>query len=161
VCGSADGSIYLADLESGEELDCIRNAHLAQIHGLVRDLEGRVNDLDAERNKESLQANDAMQQLYGMYDGGGVISIAVHKDIVVSSGREGGVRLFTIGGEEETTYKGSRGRMDRSLKLKLNSEGMLRGLDSTLVTSMAFDNTGTLWTGGYDGVIRGYEYDNK
>jgi len=161
VCGSADGSIYLADLESGEELDCIRNAHLAQIHGLIRDLDGRVNDIDAERNKESLQANDAMQQLYGMYDGGGVISIAVHKDIVVSSGREGGVRLFTIGGEEETTYKGSRGGMARSLKLKLNSEGMLRGLDTTLVTSMAFDNTGTLWTGGYDGVIRGYEYDNK
>jgi len=161
VCGSADGSIYLADLESGEELDCIRNAHLAHIHGLIRDLDGRCNDFEAERNKDSLQAADAMQQLYGMYDGGGVISIAVHKDIVVSSGREGGARLFTIGGEEETSYKGSRGAMARSLKLKLNSEGMLRGLDATLVTSMAFDDTGTLWVGGYDGVIRGYEYDNK
>jgi len=161
VCGSADGSIYLADLETGEELDCVRNAHLAQVHDLIRDLDGRCDDTDAEEKKDSLMSEEAMQQLYGMYDGGGVVSISVHKDIVVSSGREGGVRLFTISGEEETSHKGSRGGITRSLKLKLISEGMLRGLDETLVTSMAFDDTGTLWIGGYDGVIRGYEYDNK
>jgi len=161
VCGSADGSIYLADLENGEELDCVRNAHLAQIDGLLTDLEGRNEDLDADESIDTSMAADAMQQLYGLYDGGGVISIAVHKDIVVSSGREGGVRIFSINGEEETSFKGSRGAVSRSFKLKLFSEGMLQGLDTTLVTSMAFDDNGTLWIGGYDGVLRGYEYDNK
>lgn len=161
VCGSADGSIYLADLENGEELDCVRNAHLAQSDGLLTDLEGRHEDLDGEESIDTSMTADAMQQLYGMYDGGGVISIAVHKDIVVSSGREGGVRIFSINGEEETAFKGSRGAVSRSFKLKLFSEGMLQGLDTTLVTSMAFDDNGTLWIGGYDGVLRGYEYDNK
>jgi len=142
VCGSADGSIYLADLESGEELDHLPSIHLAQIDD--------ANDIDGEEG--SLMAADAMQQLYGMHDGGGVISIAVHNDIVVSSGREGGVRLFAISSAEEL-YK--------SAKLKLNVEGKLSGSDSTIITSMAFDDTGTLWTGGYDGVIRGYECDNR
>jgi len=151
VCGSADGSIYLADLESGEELDCVRSIHLAQINV--------ANDFNGE--KSSLLAADAMQQLYGMYDGGGVISIAMHNDIVVSSGREGGTRLFTIGSEEETRFTGTRGIIKKSLKLKLKVEGKLSGSDSTIITSMAFDDTGTLWTGGYDGVIRGYEYDNR
>jgi len=152
VCGSADGSIFLADLESGEEFDCVRRAHLAQIHGLIQ---------NEDMNDDSLMAADAMKKLYGMYDGGGVVCIAVYKDLVVSSGREGGMRVFTIDGEGENHYKGSRGAIARSAKLKLKSEGMVRGLDSTLVTSMAFDHAGLLWVGGYDGVIRGYECDNK
>jgi WD40 repeat protein len=141
VCGSAKGNIYLADLDRAEELDCITSVH-----------EAEIDDEDV---------TEAMKKMYGLYDGGGVISIAIHNDIVVSSGREGGVHVFKIDGEEESYYEGSRGGSKTSTKLHLKSEGKIRPLDSTLVTSLAFDKDGMLWTGGYDGIIRAFEYDNQ
>lgn len=141
VCGSAGGNIYLVDLDQGEELDCITSVH-----------EAHIDDDD--------DVNEAMKKLYGLYDGGGVIAVAIRKDIVVSSGREGGVHVFKIDGKEETYYKGSRGGTASSTRLQLKSEGKIRPLDSTLVTSLDFDDNGMLWTGGYDGFIRAYEYDD-
>ncbi len=140
VCGSAKGNIYLADLDRAEELDCVTSVHEAQINDEV--------------------VNEAMKKLYGLYDGGGVISIAIHNDIVVSSGREGGVHVFKIDGEEESYYSGSRGGSKTATRLHLKSEGKIRPLDSTLITSLAFDKDGMLWTGGYDGIIRAFEYEN-
>ena len=37
-----------------------------------------------------------MEQLYGTLNGGGVISVAIRGDIVASSGREGGARVWRI-----------------------------------------------------------------
>lgn len=140
--GSANGNIYLADLSKSETLDCITSVHEAQIYG----------DEDVD---------EAMKKLYGSYDGGGVISLAIHNDIVVSSGREGGAHVFKIDGETREIYKGSRGGTAQTTQLHLESEGKIRYLDSTLVTSFAFDNAGMLWTSGYDGFIRAFEYDDR
>lgn len=147
VAGSANGNIYLADLERGEELDCISNVHVAQI-------------ID-QGDDASEVVREAMQKLFGLYDGGGVLAVAMKKDIVVSAGREGGVQIFSIGGEETSFYKGSRGGSARATKLHLEREGPLNGLEETLVTSLAFDEDGVLWVGGFDGIIRGYEYNDR
>jgi hypothetical protein len=47
-------------------------------------------------------------------------------------------------------------------------ERFIRGLeemgDSTvgvLITSLAFDGTGTLWAGLFDGILRGYDYEEQ
>ena len=141
VCGSANGSIYLVDLERGETLDCADSVHDSQIH-----------DDDVE---------EAMAKMFGKYDGGGVLAICIKDDMVVSSGREGGLQVFKIDGEETSVYKGSRGGSAFSTKLHLKSEGMLFYLVSTLVTSMAFDDNGYLWVGSYDGFIRAFEYDDR
>lgn len=141
VCGSAKGNIYLVDLENAEELDCVTSVHEAQI--------------------DDEEVTEAMKKLYGKYDGGGVIAIAIHNDIVVSAGREGGLHVFKIDGEEESYYKGSRGASASSTKLHLKSEGKIWYLDSTLVTDLAFDDVGMLWTGGYDGFVRAFEYDDS
>mmetsp|Transcript_10536 Transcript_10536/g.13326 ORF Transcript_10536/g.13326 Transcript_10536/m.13326 type:complete len:574 (-) Transcript_10536:175-1896(-) len=141
VCGSANGSIYLIDLDRGETLDCVQNIHDAQIA-----------DEDVE---------EAMEKMFGNFDGGGVLSVAIHNDIVVSSGREGGLQVFRIDGEETSYYKGSRGGSSKTTKLHLTSEGMLFYLVSTLVTSAAFDDSGMLWVGSFDGFIRAFEYDDR
>ena len=141
VCGSAKGNIYLADLENAEELDCVTSVHEAHI--------------------DDEEVTEAMKKLYGKFDGGGVIAIAIHNDIVVSAGREGGLHVFKIDGEEENYYKGSRGASASSTKLHLKSEGKIWYLDSTLVTDLAFDDNGMLWTGGYDGFVRAFEYDDS
>lgn len=141
ICGSSGGNIYLADLDKGEELDCITAVHEAHI--------------------EDDEVNEAMIKMFGEYDGGGVIAVAVIGDIAVSSGREGGVHVFHIDGEEQSYYRGSRGGSAKKTVLALRSEGKIRPLDSTLVTSLAFDKDGLLWTAGYDGFVRAFEYDSK
>lgn len=146
AAGSANGNIYLADLERGEELDCMADVHAAQI---------------MDEGDENLVVREAMQKLFGLYDGGGVLAIAMKKDVVVSAGREGGVEIFSIGGEETSFYKGSRGGSASATKLHLEREGQLKGVEETLVTSLAFDDDGVLWVSGFDGIIRGYEYNDK
>jgi len=146
VCGSASGNIYLADLQRGQELDCVENVHVPQI------LDDDVRYTTTFR--------DAMNDLYGRYDGGGLIALAIKGDLIASSGREGGVHLSTITGEEEDYFKGSRGGTARQTKLSLKREGHLRGLESSsnaLITGLAFDGSGTLWMGGYDGSLIGYD----
>ncbi|CAJ1954905.1 unnamed protein product [Cylindrotheca closterium] len=146
VCGSASGHIYLADLEQGQELDCIRDVHSAQLH--------------EDDSLYTTTFQNAIRDLYGRYDGGGVIALAIKGDIIASAGREGGVHIARITGEEEDIYKGSRGGTARQTKLSLIREGFLRGLKNTsdsIVTSLAFDVSGTLWVGGYDGRLMGYD----
>ena len=140
VCGSAKGNIYLADLKNAEELDCVTSVHESHI--------------------ENEEVQEAMEKMYGLHDGGGVVAVAIHNDIVVSSGREGGVHVFKIDGEEQSYYEGSRGGSKTKTKLHLHSEGKIRSLDSTFVTSLEFDNDGMLWVGGYDGFIRAFDYED-
>ncbi len=141
VCGSCNGNIYLCDLGMGKVLDCIPDIH-----------EAHIDDEDVE---------DAMRKLFGKHDGGGTLALAIKNDIVVSAGREGGLQVFKIDGEEKSLYKGSRGGSAKSTVLHLKSEGMLFYLVSSLVTSLAFDDSGFLWVGSFDGYVRGFEYDDK
>lgn len=146
VCGSASGHLYLADLQQGHELDCIRNVHTPQLHE------------DDSRYTTTFQ--NAINDLYGRYDGGGVIALAIKGDIIASAGREGGVHITTITGEEQNLFKGSRGGTAHQTKLSLKREGFIRGLENSSnapITSLAFDSSGTLWIGGYDGVLKAYD----
>jgi hypothetical protein len=162
VCGSARGNLYLADLERQEELDCLEGVHASHL------------DESVDQTKTPQDLNEALEVLYGNYDGGGVLAIAAHKDFIVSSGREGGVHVCTIVGTQEHLYTGSRGGKSQQTRLQLQPLGKLRGLEyepegpvyyqdysptRPLITSLAFDKQGTLWLGGYDGILRGYDYE--
>jgi WD40 repeat protein len=156
VCGTASGHLYLADLQEGEELDCIMNVHV-----------DRTEFFEAVGLEPPAQMQEAISDLYGMYDGGGVMALAMKDDWIVSSGREGGVHLCRITGQEKDVYKGSRGGTSRQTKLSLQRLGKFRGLQgeddasNVIVTSLEFDSTGTLWCAGYDGVLRGFDYDER
>ena len=150
VCGSASGHVYLCDLQRGQELDCLQNVHIDRI--------------DEKDSQHTPQLQNAIETLYGRYDGGGVVAIDIRGDLIASAGREGGVCLSRITGQEEDFYKGSRGGTARQTKLSLRREGPLRGLLSSsdalvrpLITSLKFDDEGVLWMGGYDGILRAYD----
>jgi WD40 repeat protein len=154
VCGSSRGNLYLGNLEDGEEMDCLEGVHSQDIH------EDIPND----------EAEACIQALYDGYDGNGPFAVAVKKDLVVSSGREGGINACSIVGEEVDVASGSRGGIARQTKLRLQREGTFRGLEGTsdddgktfpppIITSLEFDDRGTLWAGGYDGKLRGYKHE--
>jgi hypothetical protein len=196
VCGSARGHLYLADLEASNgastsngagagvstksggnsaarrvgQLDCLKRVHASHLE----------ESIDTESPE---QLNEAMEVMFGNYDGGGVLAIAAKKDWIVSSGREGGVHVCSIVGTEEDVYTGSRGGKSKQTRLHLQPLGRLRGLEEEqdefygklesplkavpsstyrtppLITSLAFDDQGTLWAAGYDGILRGYDYE--
>lgn len=151
VCGTASGHLYLADLEEGEELDCVMNVH------------SNNDGSDTHVSVFPPHLQDALTDLYGQFDGGGVIALAMKDDWIVSSGREGGAHLCRIVGEEQQVYKGSRGGTSKQTKLSLQRLGKFRGLlaDNVVITSIAFDTMGTVWMAGYDGVLRGFDYEER
>lgn len=119
LVGGASGSIYLADLETKETISSVEKAH-AQVGG----------------NPE------ALKQLFGDFDGGGIISLAIRGNILVSAGREGGIKIWTFDGE------------------KINFQGSPASLENFMVTNLQFDENGSLWIASYeDKVIRRYEID--
>jgi hypothetical protein len=81
ACGSAHGSIFVADVEARQVLAVARGVHYSR----------HSNDFKTILD-EKLQ-----QYIYGDYDGGGVLDVGMFgKNIVASVGREGGVRLFKL-----------------------------------------------------------------
>jgi WD40 repeat protein len=154
VCGSSRGNLYLGDLEEGDEMDCLERVHADSIHPDI---------------PESV-AESCIQAMYDGYDGNGPFAVAVKKDLIVSSGREGGIHACSIVGDEVELPSGSRGGKTEQTKLRMQPEGQFRGLTGSvdsdgnrtpppLITCLAFDDRGHLWAGGYDGVLRGYNHE--
>jgi hypothetical protein len=184
VCGSSRGNLYLGDLEDGEEIDCIEKVHASgmDVAELLSSHDGPIPH----------GLSNCLQALYDGHDGNGPLAIAIKKDLIVSSGREGGIHACTVIGKEVDVpnNSGRRRTTTKQTKLKLQREGQFRGLveegsyDTTnnndddddddddtattksstrspppLITSLVFDDRGTLWAGGYDGILRGYHHE--
>ncbi|KAL3779239.1 hypothetical protein HJC23_010886 [Cyclotella cryptica] len=133
ACGSAHGSIFVADVNARQLLCVASGVHYSD------DSNDFVNALD-----EQLR-----QYIYGDYDGGGVLAVAMFgKGIIASSGREGGVKLFKLfedtKGTTELIYQGDVQSLIRPMP----------GALPVIVTCMKFDSIGRLYLGGSDGFLR-------
>ena len=81
ACGSASGSIYVTDVES------------KQIFGEARDVHSSHHKADSS-HVDALDEKLRQYYLYGDYDGGGVLAVAMYgMNMVATSGRDGGVKL--------------------------------------------------------------------
>ena len=89
-------------------------------------------------------AKQAMEKLYGKLDGGGVVAVAIHGDLVATSGREGGAHLWRIK---------NMGAKNMGSLINL---GPVTGLQNTIVTSLKFDSNDLLWASCYDGTVHAY-----
>jgi len=205
VCGTSRGNLYLGDLDSGDEIDCLESVHAST--GDVAELLTFNKNEKSDSNSDTavpLGLSNCLQALYDGHDGNGPFAIAVKNDLIVSSGREGGIHACTIVGKEvdipnssSSSSSNSNGRSSgrglntatKQTKLKLQREGKFRGLEEAaiitvddktkgesdtndkknraqsqsqqpppLITSLKFDDRGTLWAGGYDGTLRGYHH---
>jgi len=114
--GGASGSIYVIDLKTGETTGKLTHLHPQPTE---------------DYSKGS--ASKTIQQLYGDYDGGGILALAKKGPLIASAGRDGGVRLSKITTTNDDDV--------------LRSIGKVAALDSKFVTSLAFDENGMLWIG--------------
>ena len=146
VCGSAQGSLYIMNLEEQHVIAKVEQAHSIQV---------------SENHQQVWLRKKAMESLYGKLDGGGVLSVQMHGDIIASSGREGGVKLWKIvkydkKGNAMSDVNLSNIGEDEGELTKLISLGSLHDLQKTIVTSLKFDSEGKLWVACYDGTVRAY-----
>jgi len=128
--GSASGSIYLADCNNCEVI-------------------AEVKDIHSPTGGDE----EALRYLYGAYDGGGTLAIAMRGDIVVSAGREGGAKVFRVVTTEEDEKNPT--------KKKFVSVGEIPSLKGALVTSLYLDNEDKLWVGCYDGTLHRFDFDSE
>ena len=127
ACGSAYGSIYVANVESRQVLGAARAMHCPS--------------LPSSQSEDGLLEEDLARCLYGQYDGGGVLAVAMYgTNLVASSGREGGVKIFKL--------------LTSSRELKLIGEVLATPNNRILVTCLKFDSLGRLYMGGEDGHLR-------
>ena len=148
VCGGARGSIYVVNLETKNVIGKLEGAHHAQV---VDDQQKTSSGGGPSSNV----AKQAMEKIYGKLDGGGVIQVQIHGDIIASSGREGGVNLWKIVQYNKNINKVTTNLPDIE-EGTLVPLGSLHDLQKTIVTSLKFDSNGFLWTGCYDGTVRAY-----
>lgn len=133
------GSIFVADVDVGTNkiLGEARGVHYSQHNN------DHTNCLD-----EQLQ-----RFIYGEFDGGGVLDIAMFgNSLVASAGREGGVKLFKlIENQRELVFQGEITALVRRMP----------GALPVIVTSMKFDSLGRLFLGCSDGYLRIVTFPDK
>lgn len=143
VCGGARGGVYVVNLEEKTVVGKVEGAHFVQAPGGFK------------------MAKQAMEKLYGKLDGGGVVAVAIRGDLVASSGREGGVRLWRLVEYKDVTSPAMGGGdgsdpTEGSGVGKLVPLGSLHGLQNTIITSLKFDSNDLLWAACYDGTVRAF-----
>jgi len=135
VCGSASGSIYIGDVEAQCLLSVAKHVHASNYNS------------DGDGTDHKLR-----YYLYGEYDGGGVLDVAMYgSNFIASCGREGGVKLFRFDNDiGELNYVADVPSLKRPLP----------GVTPTVITCLKFDSVGRLYMGGNDGLLRMVSFDN-
>ena len=165
VCGGARGGVYVINLENKIVLGKAEGVHISQVEE-----PSRSSSSSSSTSNHATMAKEAMEKLYGKLDGGGVVSVAIHGDIIASSGREGGVRLWKLNHPSTTVHTTTTSNDDdldkeqRNAMENINNNnnnhlvpmGTIPGLDHTIVTCLKFDSMNRLWTACFDGTVRAY-----
>jgi len=146
IVGGASGSLYLIDLSA--EASSPQQIKERMLLGTLERIHESTGDEDLPGTSSSVRSR-AIDALYGGFDGGGIVALAMQDNLVASAGREGGVHISYI------LDKNAAGGKNR-----LQAVGKIPGLDS-FVTSLSFDQSGRLWVGSFDGMIRAYDLDDE
>ena len=165
VCGSASGGVFVADVERGKLLGSASRAHWPSSVSSSSSPDG---DDDIQ---DDLLAHDEdlVRLLYGDYDGGGVLAVAMTRgagtdDLVASAGREGGIKLhrwirglrsssrLTGDGIDELEFVGS---------VRMGCDDDDDDDDDAVVTCLRFDSLGRrLYAAGSDGRLTILTFEN-
>jgi len=119
ACGSSSGSVFVVDLEDDGEIIASTSAPDDPDEGDV--------PTDLERT---------LRMLFGDYDGGGTLAIAMEDTLVCVSGRDGGVHLWGVDVE----------------KKKMVSQGVIPAIEDDLVTCLQIEDD-SLWVGTAEGNV--------
>ncbi|KAL3815262.1 hypothetical protein ACHAXA_002798 [Cyclostephanos tholiformis] len=157
ACGSASGGVFVADVESGKLLGSAPRAHWPSSSSSSSSSFSSSSDGSDDEDEDLLAKDeDLIRLLYGDYDGGGVLAVALTcgagtDDLIASAGREGGIKLHRWIRRLQSSSRMTGEGID-----ELELLGSIRmggdGNDDAVVTCLRFDSLGRrLYAGGGDG----------
>lgn len=124
AAGSSSGTLFVCHAETGDIL---------------------AQSQDAAQEQEELEDIESILRiLFGPFDGGGTLAIAICGDLIISAGRQGSVQIH---------------RYDKTSKLLL-SQGSIKALEGLLVTSLQLDEE-YAWIGTKDGRVLAYPHSDS
>lgn len=139
VCGSASEDVYVAHLETGQVLGTTATAR-----------QGEKNVPNLKITPERVE--HVVNQLYGQFDGGGTLAVALKGSLVVESRRSGGVHVWRMI-PKQYEINGST-----PSSVGLLSQGFIPSLQDCLVTVLHLEDD-YLWVGTDDGSVEAYSLD--
>jgi len=121
AAGSSSGTIFVAHAETGDIL-----------------AQSETQEVEELEDIESI-----LRILYGPYDGGGTLAVAMDGDLIVSAGRQGSAQIH---------------RYDKNSKILL-SQGSIKSLEGVLVTCVELDEDHA-WIGTADGRVLAFPHSD-
>lgn len=136
ACGSAQETIYLGHLERGQVI-----AESTKSTNMDDD----ASDLTEEgKGVSDLKLEETLRFMFGGYDGGGTLSIALHGSLICEGGRSGGVRIWRVNPASK----------------RLLFQGFIPAMNGLLATCLHLEEDRCLWVGTHTGQVHAYRLDN-
>mmetsp|Transcript_13239 Transcript_13239/g.18745 ORF Transcript_13239/g.18745 Transcript_13239/m.18745 type:complete len:431 (-) Transcript_13239:35-1327(-) len=126
ACGSAAGTIYCVNVETGDIL-----AQSSHSSAMLRETDENEKELD--------NLDETLHLLYGNWDGGGTLAIAMHGNLICAAGRQGSVQVYSFDASSKT----------------LISQGSMQALEGEVITALELDDD-FLWVGTADGKLQAF-----
>lgn len=164
VCGTASDHLYLANLESGQIiasteqfLDPSTKKIMTNNTSIVTTIKGNsIHNIVPSPSITKERLNHVIHQLYGNYDGGGTLAVAVKKSLLCEAKRSGGVHVWRLNTSKST---GDNINSNNAVLLDSKSyQGIIPALQHCLVTALKLDDD-YLWAATDEGCVEAYSLD--
>ena len=143
ACGSSSDTIYLGHIETREILASTTATRSTTLrHASITD--ERVEHL--------------VHQLYGNFDGGGTLAVALQGTLLCEASRSGGVHVWRLDLPNNDNKNKNSNNKNRNSNVGLWSQGYIPALESSLVTSLRLDQD-YLWVTTDQGTVEAYSLD--
>jgi len=160
ACGSASDDVYVAHLETGQILATTAATSQPDVLPSPRITDERVAHL--------------MHQLYGSFDGGGTLAVAVKGSLLCEARRSGGVHVWRLNNKrssashpQQTERAGRSGDQaaadaadsDTAGTIELMAQGFIPSLQDCLVSALRLEDD-YLWVATDEGSVEAYAVDH-
>ena len=142
ILGTSTDQIYLANVET------------AKLWGTSKKLK-RSNDWSQSILSQRLQY--VTQQMFGIYDGGGTLAVAIYHSLLFEASRDGNVNIYSFCVEDMSTNSNRKSISDGGTGVKLTQLGNFPSLKGCLVTSLHCSNDNYIWIGTDTGRVEVYK----
>lgn len=142
ILGTSSDHIYLANIETGK------------IWGTSKTLK-RSNDWSQSIMSQRLQY--VTQQMFGMYDGGGTLAVAIYYSLLFEATRDGNVNIYRFDVKDISANSKLTSISDGGTGVKLTPMGNFPSLKGCIVTSLYCSNDNFIWIGTDAGRVEVYK----
>ena len=146
ILGTSTDHIYLANIETGKLWATSKKSK-------------RKNDWSQSILSHRLQY--VTQQMFGMYDGGGTLAVAIYHTLLFEATRDGNVNIYRFSVNDLSAQSNFKSLSDGGAGAELTALGNFPSLKGCLVTSLHCSNDDHIWIGTDAGRVEVYKMNRE